>query len=133
MTVEEDAWDTDGFVTPAKVMMKELPLRRLPESNVMVINEPAIETAPVRVGLPGGENKTLVPLLQLKIPDKVMTIFPLTGIALAGVITTVIEIPAPRLAGFDSVTAGDCGPKESVSTSQMSIRSDTAPANPPPR
>ena len=113
--------------------MKESPPRNLPENKVIVINDPAIETAPVRTGLPGGENKTLVPLLQLKIPDKVMTIFPLTGIALAGAIATVIEIPVPRLAGFESVMAGDNGPNESVRTSQMSIWSETAPVNPPPK
>ena len=115
-------------------MVKELPPRKLPESNVIVITDPAIETAPVRKGLPGGENKTLVPLLQLKIPDKVMTIFPLTGMVLAGAIATVIEIPVPRLAGFESVTAGDSGPNESVSTSQTSIWLETAPPmNPPPK
>ncbi len=115
-------------------MMKELPPRKLPESNEIVITDVAIETAPVRTGLPGGENKTLVPLLQLKIPDKVMTIFPLTGMALAGAIATVIKIPVPRLAGFESVMAGDSGPNESVRTSQMSIWLETALlANPPPK
>ena len=136
MTADDNAWGAEGLVTPEKVMVKKEPPRKLPERIVIVISDPTIETAPVRTGMPDGENHTLVPVLQWKMPGRVMMIFPLTGIGLDGVIPTVMEIPVPPLAGFESVMDGDTGPKESVRTSHTSTMLDTEalpPTNPPPR
>ena len=121
------------MVIPITDMETETPPSKVPESNVIVIKGPTMETIPLRAGFPGGENSTSVLVLLRKFPTKVTTIWPLTGIGLAGVNSTVIQIPAPSLAGFESVMAGDKGPNELVRTSQTSTWLDTVPVNPPPK
>ena len=119
-----------------KLMVNAAPPGKLPDNSVMVNSDPTTDTAPVRIGLPGGENNTLVPALQLKDPGRVMTMLPLIGIGLAGVIATVMEIALPPLAGLESVMDGDIGPKESVRTSHTSTLLDTEelpPTKPHPR
>ncbi len=94
---------------------------KMPDMIVMTIDEPCTLTAPVLAGLPLGENCTGVPALQLNGPVSVMTILPLTGIGLSGLMVMVIETPLPPLAGFDKEMTGDRAPNEFVLTSQMSI------------
>ena len=110
---------------------------KMPDMIVITIDEPCTLTAPVLAGLPLGENCTGVPVqivtkthcgrrghvpaLQLNEPVSVMTILPLTGIGLSGLMVMVIETPLPPLAGFDKEIAGDKAPNEFVLTSHMSI------------
>lgn len=120
LTADETACGAEGFVTPEKVIVTKSPPYKLPVRMVMVKREPSKDAAPVLSGLPRGEKNTGVPALQLNEPGSVMTILPVAGIGLAGIIEMVIEIPFPPRAGLDSVMAGMEGPKESVRTSHTS-------------
>jgi hypothetical protein len=121
LTAGENACGAEGFVTPVKLIEKDAPPRKTPDRIEIVINDPYMDTAPDLAGVPRGENTTGAPSLQLNEPGSVTIIFPLTGIGLAGVNEIVIEIPLPPRAGFESVIAGDNGPKESARTSHASI------------